>query len=312
MLPSSGETQMSPGLLEAPLLLGAEGAVPCRKPPGLGAIKLSTTAALQLGVQRLRGNGLRQEEVTSGCARGGLGWILGNIFFSRRVVGHWHSLSREWWSQLSLEVFQIRGDVALRDVVSGHGEGGLSWALWSKRSFQTLMILWFYDLVSYPNWIQIISCSEHSTAWELDRFDVKLTVFNKVSLVWNTSWISGGETADNSGYISMITFINICNRIYSLDSNKLGCQTKKPQHLHTESHYVADFSWCYFYYPTRAEKIIDSFFFCKIRLIFRTCTLEVVCLFLCLLSAKALANMEICGNTDHSSIFYLLKISFVL
>lgn len=94
-LPSSGETQMSPGLLEAPLLLGAEGAEPWRKPPSLGAIELSMTAALQLGVQRLRGNGLRQEVMTSGCARGGLGWMLGNIFFSRGAVRQWNRLSRE-------------------------------------------------------------------------------------------------------------------------------------------------------------------------------------------------------------------------
>ena len=29
----------------------------------------------------------------------------------------------------SLEVFQNRGDVALRDMDSGHGGGGLGWAL---------------------------------------------------------------------------------------------------------------------------------------------------------------------------------------
>lgn len=52
--------------------------------------------------------------------------------------------------------------------------------------------------------------------------------------------------------------------------------------------------------------------FCDIWYIFKTCTSSGVCLFLCLLSANALAETDICGNTDHNSIFYLLKISFVL
>jgi len=41
----------------------------------------------------------------------------------------------------SLEVFQNRGDVALRDVGSSHGEVGWGWAWGSQRSFPTLMIL---------------------------------------------------------------------------------------------------------------------------------------------------------------------------
>mgnify|MGYP001858437632 CR=1 FL=1 len=38
---------------------------------------------------------------------------------------HWHRLPREVVEAPSLEVSKNRGDVTLRDVVSGHGGGGL-------------------------------------------------------------------------------------------------------------------------------------------------------------------------------------------
>jgi len=46
-------------------------------------------------------------------------------FSSKIVVMHWNGLPRQMRESVSLEVFRICGDVALRDVVSGHGGDGL-------------------------------------------------------------------------------------------------------------------------------------------------------------------------------------------
>ena len=46
-------------------------------------------------------------------------------FLLRTVVRHWHRLPGEVVQSPSMELFKSHGDVALRDVVSGHGGNGL-------------------------------------------------------------------------------------------------------------------------------------------------------------------------------------------
>ena len=50
-------------------------------------------------------------------------------------------LPREVVGSLSLEAFQNPGDVALRDVGSGHSGVGWGWTWGSERSFPTFIIL---------------------------------------------------------------------------------------------------------------------------------------------------------------------------
>lgn len=70
------------------------------------------------------------------CTGGGSGWILGKIS-SKRVVRHWH-----WHRDQGVnvpEVFQSCGEVAPRDLGSGHGEVGWGWGWRSNRSFPAIM-----------------------------------------------------------------------------------------------------------------------------------------------------------------------------
>jgi len=62
--------------------------------------------------------------MASSCARGSSGWMLGKIP-SQRVVMQWHRLPREVVESSSLEAFKKHVDMALRDVVRGHGGDGL-------------------------------------------------------------------------------------------------------------------------------------------------------------------------------------------
>ena len=76
-----------------------------------------------------------QQEKTHSAIRCTL-WCDG--FLAERVVMHWHRLPWEVAESLLLEVFRNCVDVALRDVVSGHGEGGLMVRLDGLRGlFQT-------------------------------------------------------------------------------------------------------------------------------------------------------------------------------
>ena len=61
-----------------------------------------------------------------------------NSFFPERVVMHWLRLSREVVESPSMEVLRNRVDVALRDVVGGHGGDGLMVGL---VVFSTLLML---------------------------------------------------------------------------------------------------------------------------------------------------------------------------
>ena len=68
--------------------------------------------------------------------QGRFGLNVQNNFFSRRVVRHWHRLPGRVVESPSLEVFKNHGDVAMRDVVSGHGGDGLrlDWVTFSNRN----------------------------------------------------------------------------------------------------------------------------------------------------------------------------------
>lgn len=60
-----------------------------------------------------------------------------NDLFAGRVVVHWHRRPREGGVTIPGGVSEPHRDVALREVVSGHGGVGWSWTRGSARSFPT-------------------------------------------------------------------------------------------------------------------------------------------------------------------------------
>ena len=64
--------------------------------------------------------------MASSCARGGSGWILGEISSLKEWSGI-GTAAQGVLESLSLEVVKSHGDVALRDMVSGHGGMGWGW-----------------------------------------------------------------------------------------------------------------------------------------------------------------------------------------
>ena len=59
-------------------------------------------------------------------------------FCSERVVMQWHRLPRKVMESLSLEVLKNHGDVALRNMISGHGGDGLGLDLVILQLFSNL------------------------------------------------------------------------------------------------------------------------------------------------------------------------------
>ena len=67
---------------------------------------------------RTRSNSLKRHQ-------GRLRLDIRKNLFSERAAVHWLRLPREVMESPSLEVFEDRGDMPLKDMVSGHGGGGL-------------------------------------------------------------------------------------------------------------------------------------------------------------------------------------------
>ena len=90
-----------------------------------------------------------REVMASSCARGGSGWILGEISSLKERSGT-GTAAQGVVESPSLEVFQNCGDVALKGRVSGHGGDGL---------VLVLVILEVFSNLSGSTVLKLSSCS---------------------------------------------------------------------------------------------------------------------------------------------------------
>jgi len=87
----------------------------------------------QVTSDRMRRNGLK-------LCQGRFGLSTGKVSSQKEWCCSGTGCSGGWWSHCPLEVFKSRVDVALRDMVSGHGGGGLTVGLDDLSGLFQLMI----------------------------------------------------------------------------------------------------------------------------------------------------------------------------